>query len=39
VATLLAKADTAMYHAKRGGRNSVRFFEQEMLASASAVTR
>ena len=29
---LLANADTAMYHAKRGGRNNFRFFDPEMIA-------
>jgi diguanylate cyclase len=32
VAMLLANADTAMYHAKRGGRNNFRFFDPEMIA-------
>jgi diguanylate cyclase len=33
VAMLMANADTAMYHAKRGGRNNFRFFERDMATS------
>jgi len=33
---LLASADTAMYHAKRGGRNNYKRFTPEMNALASA---
>jgi diguanylate cyclase (GGDEF)-like protein len=32
--TLLKNADTAMYHAKESGRNTYKFFEQEMNARA-----
>jgi diguanylate cyclase (GGDEF)-like protein len=34
VNTLMINADAAMYHAKRGGRNSYRFFGPEVRASA-----
>ncbi len=35
-ATLLMASDTAMYHGKRGGRNTIRHFTQEMYELASA---
>jgi diguanylate cyclase (GGDEF)-like protein len=34
VTTLMVKADTAMYHAKKAGRNDYRFFVPEMRATA-----
>jgi diguanylate cyclase (GGDEF)-like protein len=36
VATLLVKADTAMYHAKKSGRNGYRFFAPEMRGALDA---
>jgi diguanylate cyclase (GGDEF)-like protein/PAS domain S-box-containing protein len=33
--TLLGYADTAMYHAKQDGRNTYRFFKQEMVVRAA----
>jgi diguanylate cyclase (GGDEF)-like protein len=34
LASLMANADVAMYHAKKGGRNSYRFFVREMCQAA-----
>ena len=36
VSELLKRADLAMYQAKAGGRNTMRFFDPEMLAAVSA---
>jgi diguanylate cyclase (GGDEF)-like protein len=33
--TLLGNADTAMYHAKQDGRNTYRFFKQDMVVRAA----
>jgi GGDEF domain-containing protein len=33
---ILKQADAAMYQAKEAGRNSIRFYEPETLATASA---
>jgi diguanylate cyclase len=37
--TLMANADVAMYHAKKGGRNNYRFFVPEMCAAAPPAAR
>jgi diguanylate cyclase (GGDEF)-like protein len=39
VSTLMVKADTAMYHAKKNGRNGYRFFVPEMRATALGEAR